>query len=491
MSPVAVDGKLGIKGEIYFNQNFWRKFEKLAEEKLSSLLEREELGWRWIRTYHLDEARTNERISGFPENGDCILVLSLDGSATIKLNTPSGFAFDLETYERIRHPFEDLYLTNTAQVGKTLELLIGKGGWGKERTIPQIDLVGLIANEHLENIEADKLTILRHLISGAIWSDNSPSSGYIAWAGATLTYNGTTHTIANDNTNKKYIWWDLTSPTAFQTSDTKPTLTDDDCIVAYNDNGTHILVWNQTLIHGGILRASSIKADVYQELRNTYVFSDQDSLDSNDTRPFEMDFEIVSEMTAIVSVKLSFRIRKFRAYATGLPAGGGHTTDAGGQKTSTAKSHTHSGQTTYGGGSHNHTTSTGEQYTTTVDGHRHKCLLRSTTSSVGTHTHGLSISSGGSHDHTCPAHQHYVKAHQHTLTFGIFEEATSPRIHYHIANDGEHYGGPSIDYTTDQPHLDITSLIKDSGVGFKKIMFHSNALARVSAWVMCKVDLTA
>ena len=46
------------------------------------------------------------------------------------------------------------------------------------------------------------------------------------------------------------------------------------------------------------LGANSITADKYNELRNTYVFNGDDSLDAS--FPFELDFEIVSEMTAII-----------------------------------------------------------------------------------------------------------------------------------------------------------------------------------------------
>ncbi|GAH09868.1 unnamed protein product, partial [marine sediment metagenome] len=66
------------------------------------------------------------------------------------------------------------------------------------------------------------------------------------------------------------------------------------------------LTYGHTIINGGFLQTNSITADKYNELRNTYVQQGQDSLDPD--YPFELDFEIVSEMTAIQSIKLSFRI---------------------------------------------------------------------------------------------------------------------------------------------------------------------------------------
>jgi len=254
----------------------------------------------------------------------------------------------------------------------------------------------------------------------------------------------------------------------------------------------------------------------YYEIRNTYVFSDQDSLDVS--YPFEMDFEIVSEMTSINSVKLSFRIREFRAYSTAVPSGGGHTTAAGGGHTtpsggghttvagggttSGAKAHGHPGSTA-GGGGHNHYISGYSADTGETQAHTHGYFFRtSSTDTVGNHDHSLNIASSGSHNHSCPSHQHAISDHQHTvsdhthtvanhthsLTFGIYEDSQSPTLHYHIDN-GSGYGDASGDYTTDQLDLDITSSI--SGVGFKRIKFDSDVRCRISSWVLCKVDLTA
>lgn len=296
------------------------------------------------------------------------------------------------------------------------------------------------------------------------------------------------------------------------------------------------------------LSANIITAEMYNELRNTYVFNDQDSLD--DSFPFETDFEIISEMTAIVSVKLSFRIRNFRAYATGVPSGGGHTTPSGGGSTSGATgtpsgggstsgatgapsgggstsgsaSHDHAGSTASGGG-HTHLLGT---YAGTSEGSLGIGQVSGvwrliapiapppdiyTVITSGDHTHSLNITADGAHTHTTPdhthpehthttpdhthpththttpSHTHTVSDHVHSLTFGIFEDSTSPTIHYHIANDGTNYGAASANYTTDQLDIDITSSI--SGVGFKKIRFDSTARCRVSSFVLCKIDLSA
>ena len=65
-------------------------------------------------------------------------------------------------------------------------------------------------------------------------------------------------------------------------------------------------------IQGG-LRSANLK-----EYRNTYVINAQDSLD--DTYDMLTHFNIISEMTKIVSIKLSFWLLPFRAYSTAATA---------------------------------------------------------------------------------------------------------------------------------------------------------------------------
>jgi len=44
----------------------------------------------------------------------------------------------------------------------------------------------------------------------------------------------------------------------FQTSASKPTLTDDDFIACLNDSGTHYQIWDATFIHGGVIRTNTV-----------------------------------------------------------------------------------------------------------------------------------------------------------------------------------------------------------------------------------------
>lgn len=276
-------------------------------------------------------------------------------------------------------------------------------------------------------------------------------------------------------------------------------------------------------------RAKSITAEQYYELRNTYVFSDQDSLDAGPPpHPLEMLFKIVSEMTAIQSVKLSFKIRNFRAYAKGVPSGGGHTTPSGGGATSGSKGTPSGGGSTSGSATHNHPGSTAES--AGAEAHRHKVTIYEESSlymQVGWqgghfahdfrghgdkhpisglpetwvgHSHGLNITGDGAHSHSTPnhthpnhthstpSHTHTVSNHTHSLTFGIYEDSQSPTINIWIDN-GSGYGNSIGSYNSDTEDIDITAHI--SGTGFKQVKFTSNKRTRISAFVLCKVDLTA
>ena len=111
-------------------------------------------------------------------------------------------------------------------------------------------------------VTAEKMSILKHLVSGATWTDNNPIAGSVSWTGASVTYNGITYAIADGNTALAYIWWDFSLATGFfQTAGAKPVLADEDFIACFNNGGTHELVWNATLIEGGTIRTGSVNTD--------------------------------------------------------------------------------------------------------------------------------------------------------------------------------------------------------------------------------------
>ena len=90
-------------------------------------------------------------------------------------------------------------------------------------------------------------------------TDNSPTAGYIAWTGVEITRTGITYTPTNGNSNKKFIWWDFSSPTTLQTSDTMPALAENDALIFINDTGTHYTIPIQTAIHGASIIDGTIE----------------------------------------------------------------------------------------------------------------------------------------------------------------------------------------------------------------------------------------
>ena len=122
-----------------------------------------------------------------------------------------------------------------------------------------------------DRVGASQLNLASHILDGYTLTNNSPTAGKIAWASCFIVYKGTTHTITDGNTDKKYVWWLLASPTIFTTGDTKPTLGADDILVFYNNGGVGIPVMDK-LQHGASLVDSSINST---ELANSAVTADK------------------------------------------------------------------------------------------------------------------------------------------------------------------------------------------------------------------------
>lgn len=87
----------------------------------------------------------------------------------------------------------------------------------------------------------------RHMITGYTITNNSPVAGSIAWADLHMVYNGTDTTITNGNTANKYVWWSpTTTPTALQSSNTKPILAAGEVLLFINTSGTHKVMLSDT-----------------------------------------------------------------------------------------------------------------------------------------------------------------------------------------------------------------------------------------------------
>lgn len=233
---------------------------------------------------------------------------------------------------------------------------------------------------------------------------------------------------------------------------------------------------------------SGIRSYNLKEYRNTYVINAQDSLD--DSYPFYVDFNIISEMTKIVSVELNFRIMNFRAYSTGAASGGGDTSGSGGGDTKTSSSSsTHTHDVTLS--NHSHSMSGTHDQTSETDGHTHGYTVTTGTTGSGGGTTETSTA-GGSHSHTVTIddHTHTTPDHTHDVSYGIHEEDNSPEISFYVSeNDGVTYSDKYGGFDTSQTAIDITGNITKAGA--KLIKFESTARARLSVQVIVKLDIKA
>jgi hypothetical protein len=302
---------------------------------------------------------------------------------------------------------------------------------------------------------------------------------------------------------------------------------------------------------GGKITASSITASKYNELRNSLIFNGWDSLDAS--FPFEVPFLLLAELTAIQSIRLSFRISPYRAYASSMAATVGVL-------------HNHGGRRIYGNGNaarflkidpttlRLESNQTSQQIPFTgSDGHTHytpTIYNDSTPEGASVYVSGVSglfyavdennagkilkvpLSAERSHNHFWEIHvvaawgdipgavdslspvwpvcirsqgfelyasststycdlSEYTTwtqdAHDHALTFGIYEESNSPSITVNTDN-GSGYGA-ALGYSGDQLNIDLTS--RFSGAGWKKLKFTASARCRIAFVLECKLDISA
>lgn len=286
------------------------------------------------------------------------------------------------------------------------------------------------------------------------------------------------------------------------------------------------------------LTAGTITADKYAELRNSLLHTDSDSLDSS--HPMIIHFPILSEMTAINSIKASFKIMPFRSYSTTAsaasapthyhklpfsngsrsttyylyfdPSSGLFKSAAGAPislTTNDGHTHTYSIGATVGNdvyfynGNFCYWTTTASPYgdvsveSTTTNGHSHRLIVYNIT--------GASPPSGSMrvfHETVSSVPTVYVNGagglydlgalaepHTHDLLFGIYEETNSPTITVSASDNGGTSYSSVGSYTTDQFELDVTSYF--TSTGWKALKFASTARCRLQVIVEMKLDITA
>lgn len=308
---------------------------------------------------------------------------------------------------------------------------------------------------------------------------------------------------------------------------------------------------NISSLSGGKITANSITASKYNELRNSLIFNGWDSLDA--THPLEVPFLLLAELTAIQSIRISFRISPYRAYASSMAATVGVLHNHGGRRiygnrnaarflkidptTLRLESNQTSQQIPFtGSDGHTHYTPTIYNDSTpegasvyvsgvsglfyAVDENNAGKILKVPLSAERSHNHFWEIhvvaawgDIPGAVDSPSPVWPVCIRsqgfelyasststycdlseyttwtqdAHDHALTFGIYEESNSPSITVNTDN-GSGYGA-ALGYSGDQLNIDLTS--RFSGAGWKKLKFTASARCRIAFVLECKLDISA
>jgi hypothetical protein len=344
-------------------------------------------------------------------------------------------------------------------------------------------------------------------ISNCEWTYDS-GGGTVYWnprdadSPITFRYQGTTYEITPGSTTDEFVYWDPDYTTTFQHSAlASVAIASGHWLVCGVVGGVVYPSTPIQFLHAGVILAGTIRANMYAELRQTLPFGPFGK-ECDATYPFVFKFQLPTEMTSLISVKLSFAIMPFRATSTGASSGGGSTitsaTVSATVGTSGAADHFSTSYTSYvdpgpgdtgytaanltyteyadGTSSHHHGVSENYPY------HRHSIGSLNHRHEDGNHPHD--------HNITVPSHDHFVTLpnHTHGIIYGIYEYTHAVNVTFKV-NNGSGYGAASASYNTDQTDIDITSLL--SGAGWKSIQFTVDNLCEIVAIVNAKVDITA
>lgn len=103
---------------------------KISEELSQISLPTTSIIWTREIPIDLSKARSSPELLGYyPEGGDCIVALpDSTGHAIVRANSSTAHPYNMgSVYSKVRVPFENLYIEHTAQPGKRLFLILGKG----------------------------------------------------------------------------------------------------------------------------------------------------------------------------------------------------------------------------------------------------------------------------------------------------------------------------------------------------------------------------
>lgn len=249
----------------------------------------------------------------------------------------------------------------------------------------------------------------------------------------------------------------------------------------------------------------------YHVIRNVDTLTATESLDA--LSPFDMDFYIDPDTEQVISAKVVFKIKPYRAYSKTVASGGQTTTAAGGGTTVTSASGGGGTITSQSGGGGTVTSQSSSAHITVVTAigtenyDADSWLITENPSSPGNpaiynagaaspiHTHDVDLPSHShyvslpnhQHDVTIPDHQHDIGPHTHDIDFGIHEQTpSSPTLNIYLSNNGYDFDVFLGSYTSDS---DIEFGTKILGTGWKAIRFEGNELMRVTAYIILKTDI--
>lgn len=94
-------------------------------------------------------------------------------------------------------------------------------------------------------------------------SNNSPQSGQIAWSSVHIVFDGVSYATADGYTAAQYVYWQKASPLALQTSNTFPSLTQDDAVIFINTGGIALSVLDSATTTGAMIAPGSIGAAAF------------------------------------------------------------------------------------------------------------------------------------------------------------------------------------------------------------------------------------
>lgn len=195
-----VDGKITAEGEFTLYDSLFEKLKDILsiEQITKILLEDVAIGeWHDILNFDLSSIRVNKEIP-ILRPGNIVRPLSLDGTAQVRFDNIAAHSFDLIEHRPIKIDYGTLYLSNAAQAGMSLLLLIGKGDF--QTPAQEITLQSLVQLAGLQGDTGAHAAVPVGAVPTLILAANASRKEWLIYDnGAEILYLGSSNgvTIAN------------------------------------------------------------------------------------------------------------------------------------------------------------------------------------------------------------------------------------------------------------------------------------------------------